>query len=965
MKYPNAFILLSLIIKSLLLNYSSSQETSSDEVTICGGFIEFDPSFSSKLKNEIDYSSIIVRSYTSDNIMKEQTNVAQSGYYFLPVYEQETIIVRISAPYGMTFEPDHFVHEVNDERSIEQACKEDSNFKFVGYRIEGQISTFGSADGPEGVKISLFSNENDIQKKLQETVTLDHGKFKFNPAHPGKYVLKPTNPEDNDIFDPNHLTLNFEVKINSENYLDKALIIRGYKVSGSVQVNNTPLEGISALIYAFDEALTSDYKCKSKAALLKGSKLQDFTIDGLVPFCITSTDKEGNFLFSNIPYGKFIIKPFYNLKNVSYEIFPSKQIIEVSHKDFTIEEKFEVINLSISGAVVNNKGKGIPNVTIKIDGEAKSVTDKNGIYFLEKLVPGNYDLEAQTEHMFFEPLTNVEISPNSKFIPNFIVKDFKLCGVIHIEANEYISTAKRTVVLKEIESKKERRTVTDNQGRYCFEVKPGKYHIYPFLTQEEKEMELHLNPESIDIEIVDDPILDVNFYQSKVEVSGTIKCIEDCKEDMKVYLSSFKTEKVISTALQKINGEFHFKFSNILSGQYKVFIKKLELCWDHEEIQLKVQNLKINNLSFVQVGFSLFYNSQYDIDVDIKSQTDPELKLKSVLRKNESKICLPKEGEFNIYPKSCHKFPQEFYPYSTSNVERLQITPTEFLVKGSLELQSKVFQSMKNNLQDLSVDILIEEISSDSISEYKTIKAIATPKKQNDFSFYTKSKVLLLVTPEIKSNGNKESEATISKLLFYPKFRQIKIEENCSENAENLKFEMRSGHIIEGQITPPMEGVKITAYNKENNEIIAQTESLPNGQYKIGPLYTEIKNEIKAFKDGYKIIVSPSSPYNFNAEKLSFLRVRIVDQNKKPLSSVFISLSSADRGFKLNNNTNAEGYFDFYELYSGDYYIKPLLKEYRFEPAQKLVKIVGGEHYEETIVANRVAFSVFGKSKFN
>jgi hypothetical protein len=132
--------------------------------------------------------------------------------------------------------------------------------------------------------------------------------------------------------------------------------------------------------------------------------------------------------------------------------------------------------------------------------------------------------------------------------------------------------------------------------------------------------------------------------------------------------------------------------------------------------------------------------------------------------------------------------------------------------------------------------------------------------------------------------------------------------------------------------------------------------------YKIGPLYTDMQYDIIAVKDGYKIVLEKDS-FNFNAEKLSFLRVKIIDNNNKPLSSVFLSLSSADRGFKINNNTNSEGYFDFVELYSGEYYIKPLFKEYKFEPSEKLVKVLGGQHYEETLVAKRIAFSIFGKSK--
>ena len=154
---------------------------------------------------------------------------------------------------------------------------------------------------------------------------------------------------------------------------------------------------------------------------------------------------------------------------------------------------------------------------------------------------------------------------------------------------------------------------------------------------------------------------------------------------------------------------------------------------------------------------------------------------------------------------------------------------------------------------------------------------------------------------------------------------------------------------------------KWSSYNKKNNELVSSTLTDSDGRYKIGPLYKEFDYEIKASKDGYKIVPEAKNPYDFNAEKLSFLRVKIVDTNKKPLSSVFLSLSSADRGFKINNNTNSEGYYDFIELYSGEYYIKPLFKEYKFEPSQKLVKILGGQHYEEILVAHRIAFSIYGK----
>lgn len=145
----------------------------------------------------------------------------------------------------------------------------------------------------------------------------------------------------------------------------------------------------------------------------------------------------------------------------------------------------------------------------------------------------------------------------------------------------------------------ERRTITDNQGRYCFEVKPGKYNIHPVLTKEEKDSDLHLQPDSIDLEIVDHPLLDNNFYQSKVVVSGTISCINECDKNIYVILVSTKTDK---THHSLINENKKFVFQNILSGQYRLLVKKTEWCWEQEEILIKVQNLNIENLKFVQSG---------------------------------------------------------------------------------------------------------------------------------------------------------------------------------------------------------------------------------------------------------------------------------------------------------------------------------------------------------------------------
>jgi hypothetical protein len=89
--------------------------------------------------------------------------------------------------------------------------------------------------------------------------------------------------------------------------------------------------------------------------------------------------------------------------------------------------------------------------------------------------------------------------------------------------------------------------------------------------------------------------------------------------------------------------------------------------------------------------------------------------------------------------------------------------------------------------------------------------------------------------------------------------------------------------------------------------------------------------------------------------------VKVEDLDGNPLPGVFISLSSSERSFRANNNTNNEGFFTFMDLSSGEYYIQPFLKEYKFEQNQKSIIVKEGDHIDILLKAKRVAFSVFGR----
>ena len=946
------FLLLALVV------YIACQEgaidPSQDTETICGGFLIFDAS-SSNLKKKLDYSTITVQSFTKEMVLKESVTLANSGYYFFPVDSNEAFILKISGPYGMSFEPEQIVVNPSEGETIKELCAKDINFNFLGFSVEGQVSTFGTNEGPTGINLGLYNEKGDL---LQSTLTTSHGKFKFKPIYPSieNYIIKP-DPSLIEMFDKEHNNYEFKININAKNYFERALIIKGYRLSGDVFTSKgEPMKNAMVLIYSHNTTLIKDYNCKGQK-----STSSELAYNSLLPFCIILTDDQGSFSFVNIPYGKFTIRAIIKNDVLSYSLSPEEKEIEIKHEDYAIKEPFTVNTFSIYGKVKNSKGNGIPNVNIKINGQVKALTDKKGVYVIENIYEGNYDLEAQRDDMMFDPIRNILLTPHLTHIQDVTVSKYKLCGQIIIEATEYFSVSRRTVILEA--QSEQRKVLTDQSGKYCFDVEPSNYKVYPLLTQEEKNSDLHLQPETREIKIEDQSVSDANFYQSKVKVSGKIICLKGkCEDGIKIKLINTKNDDVQTAKIDK--EKYSFEFKNIFSGQYKLAIIKPEWCWESEDLEVKVQNVDVNNMNFRQTGYSFLYSTQHDIEVEC-TNLDTKEKKKLSLDKTREKTCLPQEGKYSIVPNSCYKYNETSFSYDTKNIIPIEFIPMEFKTNGKIELDDTVIQMLKKeNITSFPVVLKIEEVDSSNQyvkKQYKYIHLNLPNTKVFNYYFFTKPNTQFVITPSINTTTIPKKAEIFSTMLFISKDKKISVREECNEDPDEMKFSLKKGLIIKGKISEKMEGIKITALTKREKIIISSALTDPRGEYKIGPLSNEEEYELKAEKEGYKITSDKTQKYNFYAEKLSFLKVKTQDINGHPLSGVILSLSSSETGFRINNSTNSNGEFNFIDLSSGEYYIKPLYKEYQFNDPQKVIRINGGEHIEEVLVAKRVAFSIFGK----
>ena len=120
-----------------------------------------------------------------------------------------------------------------------------------------------------------------------------------------------------------------------------------------------------------------------------------------------------------------------------------------------------------------------------------------------------------------------------------------------------------------------------------------------------------------------------------------------------------------------------------------------------------------------------------------------------------------------------------------------------------------------------------------------------------------------------------------------------------------------------------------------------QTRTDVYGRYSIGPLRDEETFIVKAHSIGHVIDMDLSSfsesgttrVANFIARRLGEIQVEVTDLvTGLPLNGVLLSMSG-NGGYRATNVTDLQGSVAFVGLSSSIVHLRPILKEYRFEPS--------------------------------
>eukprot|EP01006_Ploeotia_vitrea_P037616 TRINITY_DN66156_c2_g3_i1.p1 TRINITY_DN66156_c2_g3~~TRINITY_DN66156_c2_g3_i1.p1 ORF type:complete len:1282 (+),score=733.03 TRINITY_DN66156_c2_g3_i1:3-3848(+) len=940
------------------------------DVATCGGFVEASSTLAEVMSQQqkLDYSQVQMKLFTQDGRLKYSTECAPNGYYLIPVYDKGAFYLEIDGPDGWTFEPERVEFTMS---ATQNGCADDINFKFTGFDLTGRVtgtqlaSCAAPQSGPAGVQLQLFStqgskNDNEV---LATAVSDDQGAFTFNNVFPGNYRVVASHAQWSVQPAERAVTVEFG---NSQ--VADPFVVQGYELSGSVQSFGEPVGDVDVFLSLLtdtdaDQAALSGLKCSNN----NGN-------DNVL--CSTRSDKQGRFSFAGVPCGELALSTRYERKHTSFSLAPAEAVVSVQHGDTAMDAAFQVTGFSVRGRVVDRSKRGVQGATILVNSFEKTKTDADGYYTLQGLTSGKYLIKATKQHMVFHELKNFQVTPTIGTLPDITVIKYHLCG--NVDSGENLPQRDREVVLTNAPSHKfdVRLTAnTNDDGNYCFHVVPGKYVVKPTLTAHENSKGVLLSPPDREIEIADSPVLDVDFGRAIVSLRGRVTCIESpCDKSVKVRLVSSRRG---SAGEQSLDQNDVFVFENVLPGEYKLTVQQDSWCWDQQTQDVSVRYEDVTDLQFVQSGFILKSKLSHDVTLFVRhSASSPKDEKSFQLERGTNRFCVAKAGVYKLRTESCYRFPKDTYEYDTTQPRIVELDATEFEVRGSLQVSQSSYNKNDKSGGKTGGDVDDSELEWPSKVQVQ-VKSVTNP-----------GEVVQVEATRVDNDNDVDSQADGGKIvytyrfwsrpglewevhpvtvaedkgvrgvLFYPLMRKVTVGANECPPAVDA-FNGRSGLYLKGSVKPAVSGVRIVVRSAATGSELTVTTDI-DGNYRAGPLYDDNDYSVSAVSEGYHFIEDGERSGHFRALKLGRVAVRVVhaDAPNKPVQGVLLSLSG--KGYRQNNATSAAGEFAFEELFPGHYFLRPLMKEYEFEPRQSSIEVEESSTAELTFKATRVAYSVFG-----
>ncbi|KFQ29534.1 Nodal modulator 3, partial [Mesitornis unicolor] len=501
------------------------------------------------------------------------------------------------------------------------------------------------------------------------------------------------------------------------------------------------------------------------------------------------------------------------------------------------------------------------------------------------------------------------------------------------------------------------------------------YTLQVIIPEAETRAGLALKPKMFPVTVTDRPVMDVTFSQFLASVSGKISCLDACGDLMVTLQSVSRQGEKRNLQLSESLDAVAFTFENVLPGKYKVSIVHEDWCWKNKSLELEVMEEDVSGVEFRQTGYMLRCSLSHAITLEFyQDGNGPENVGVYNLSKGVNRFCLSKPGVYEVTPRSCHQFEHEYYTYDTSSPSILTLTAVRHHVLGTIVTDKlmDVTITIKSSIDSEPALVLgplksVQELRREQqLAEIETRRQEREKKGQEEegtkppvqemveelqgpflyeFSYWARSGEKITVTPSSKE------------LLFYPPYVETVVSgESCP--GKLIEIHGKAGLFLEGRIHPELEGVEIVIGEKGATSPLITVFTDEKGAYSVGPLHSDLEYTVTAQKEGFVLTAVERTVGDFKAFALAGVTFEIKSEDDQALAGVLLSLSGGV--FRSNLLTQDNGMLTFSNLSPGQYYFKPMMKEFRFEPSSQMIEVQEGQNLKIRITGYRTAYSCYG-----
>lgn len=794
----------------------------------------------------------------------------------------------------------------------------------------------------EGVRASFFSNLSikirNLKGSLIDQVEVQPSGYWISDATlPSEISIQIESPDG-----VNFENRNFTVRAPYDHSID--FVITGFDISGQILcVSEIGQINITNETNSTDQNSTQNITNKENSPLFVPVTVDLINIQEKTK--ISNQTNQSYFCFSNLKPGRYRIR----LPNITFR----SKVIEITANPLT-DVKLEVDSWEPHGVVIFPQNVTIPSIVLNLDSWRFSTqinVDSTGHFKLANVPKGDYILSCK--HPKFK-ISSANITINENALTNLIELHYlgtHISGIVYLTNKEPCKNALVKLIELDISC------YTDNHGRFTLEnVIPIRLPtikvFYPFwifsipiiqtigtnpprdLTITATHGPISGNSDCLDynVSVSSDPDNILEIHNGSFTIIAPlnnpvlVSISSECKLDSDAFLVQSPKNIEFYTKHSKVKG-----FVGVIVGDYDT--PTVVLSGKHN-YSTKVKSTGSVNFDSVPPGY-------YDISIESDNNTFYELNITNVTIVNESQF-------IGVVANFGH---HQYRLYSHYNMSIFTAPNTiTHLTKGWNTVQTKVYSIIPTDCYNFESFKPVDNIV---INVTEVIRKVV---------IFGNSKI---AQSEIKVNGEKLEEPYrfIQKVGEIPKIecfvRKPFIVENpvvyadfphnCSQSV--IYFEIKYKTEIEGNIIPAVENVNVSLYSQ--GKFLGTALSDGTGHYKIYNVTSLQALELKAFKDSYKFEQRKGS-FDFDSRKLSTIFVNF----SMPVDGALISISSINGFHDIKTITNSSAKFE--NLENDEYYIKPILKEFEFEPLHHRVFVANGNDSFINFVAFKNRFSISG-----